>query len=666
MSYIKITGVDNNKDITKYFKIDIDEEDIKYDLKEEKCNIDNEISINSDNSNISINSDNSNISTDNENLIEEKNENIFNKDKIFIDEINKKLLYIGKNDLSDDIYKEILKKEMENYEINVILNIENNFIKYVSTLKLVICTIKNMCWLKLKNIKIKNIFLYTGYNKFLVLDNLDIYNIEYKNDILEVWFSKYVKINNNVVELLSNFIEEEKINIINNDLKKLKNLKKIRVIKACCEKSMLLLDDLHRKFVETIKLEKYEKKIIAINSVAGSGKTTTLINLANNNLEKKILYIAFNKSLVDEMNLKIRKKEIKNMYAYTFDALMRKIYLNIVPNINLHFLKAGDIDKICPFLKNKTYYFKKKIIENIEEYCNNVNILSIEEFIKYKKNDISEEQKNILLKIWNLIEINEFQTFSSIRKQVLVKHYCKEILNNMYDAIFIDEAQDFDKLMLKILLNDTYITKIFVGDTKQAIYEWRGCINAFELLPSTTININFYSTYRIGSIVCNYISSQIKNLYIFSKSSNNTIMNDYSKLKNEYVYLFRGWKKLLLTAQNMTNIWINDYNSKKKYIENFCERKNKKYISKIELQQAEDDLPNFLVKLSVFEIKNLLEKIEDNLVEKTKAKVEFHTIHSYKGLENDTIRIYNDINIQSEQNLYYVALTRGMKNLIID
>ena len=86
----------------------------------------------------------------------------------------------------------------------------------------------------------------------------------------------------------------------------------------------------------------------------------------------------------------------------------------------------------------------------------------------------------LLLETWKLIEDNKFQTFSTIRKLVLVKHYCKEILNNIYDAIFIDEAQDFDKLMLKILLDDTYITKVFVGDTKQAIYEWRGSINAFN------------------------------------------------------------------------------------------------------------------------------------------------------------------------------------------
>ena len=65
-------------------------------------------------------------------------------------------------------------------------------------------------------------------------------------------------------------------------------------------------------------------------------------------------------------------------------------------------------------------------------------------------------------------------------------------------------------------------------------------------------------------------------------------------------------------------------------------------------------------------VKCLLEQIENNLVEKSKANIEFHTIHSYKGLENDTVRISNDINIQQEQNLYYVALKRGMKNLIID
>ncbi len=43
-----------------------------------------------------------------------------------------------------------------------------------------------------------------------------------------------------------------------------------------------------------------------------------------------------------------------------------------------------------------------------------------------------------------------------------------------------------------------------------------------------------------------------------------------------------------------------------------------------------------------------------------------YTIHSYKGLEEDTVRIYNDIDLNKEHNLHYVALTRGKKNIIID
>ena len=54
------------------------------------------------------------------------------------------------------------------------------------------------------------------------------------------------------------------------------------------------------------------------------------------------------------------------------------------------------------------------------------------------------------------------------------------------------------------------------------------------------------------------------------------------------------------------------------------------------------------------------------MVSKDKCMVEMYTIHSYKGLESDIIRIFNDIDIKNEQNLYYVALTRGMKQIILD
>ena len=58
-----------------------------------------------------------------------------------------------------------------------------------------------------------------------------------------------------------------------------------------------------------------------------------------------------------------------------------------------------------------------------------------------------------------------------------------KIIDTEYDMVFIDEAQDFDNVMLKMLLKQTTIPKVFVGDPRQAIYKWRGAINSFDELP---------------------------------------------------------------------------------------------------------------------------------------------------------------------------------------
>ena len=109
------------------------------------------------------------------------------------------------------------------------------------------------------------------------------------------------------------------------------------------------------------------------------------------------------------------------------------------------------------------------------------------------------KEKPILMDMWSKVLTNKFFTFDSIRKIVEVEHLAKDYLDSQYDMIFIDEAQDFDPLMLKMLLDDTRIPKLFVGDSKQAIYEWRGAINTFENLPKDSFIIEFYKTFRIGN-----------------------------------------------------------------------------------------------------------------------------------------------------------------------
>jgi superfamily I DNA/RNA helicase len=89
----------------------------------------------------------------------------------------------------------------------------------------------------------------------------------------------------------------------------------------------------------------------------------------------------------------------------------------------------------------------------------------------------------------------------------------------------------------------------------------------------------------------------------------------------------------------------------------------------IDEEEFSDDLPLFLKSLSKNDLEKLISDIEENITPKQHAKYKLYTIHSYKGLEDNNIRIANDIEDLTgniDTNLYYVALTRGMKNIIED
>ena len=57
------------------------------------------------------------------------------------------------------------------------------------------------------------------------------------------------------------------------------------------------------------------------------------------------------------------------------------------------------------------------------------------------------------------------------------------------------------------------------------------------------------------------------------------------------------------------------------------------------LEQAQDKL------------NELISNIERNLVSKSKAMCRMYTIHAYKGMENNNIRVFNDIDHDEEQNI---------------
>ena len=547
---------------------------------------------------------------------------------------------------------------------NLIINIEDIFVKKVEVGKYavfeVIESIKSII-----ELNSSNVFIKTIYNEILWLRNKKIFKIEIDNKIIDVWFCKIISYDDLVKEC-NLTVEEKDFFSSNNDNKNQSiDINSVKMIYGRCQNSMEFLDKTHRQYVSKMKFQKNE--IIAIKSVAGSGKTTTLLELAKQHKNKKILYIAFNKSLIIEIKDKIKSQKIENLFPQTFDALMRGVFVSrnkFDPDIVD--LKPQNIQNYVEWFNNKPYRMKKSYTQIISKFCAQTQYDNIVDFCV--KNYGAE--KKLINILWEKIQKMQLITFDSIRKMAQMKHWCKDYIDNCFDMIFIDESQDFDNIMLKILLDDTTIPKLFVGDPKQAIYEWKGCINAFEKLPKETTMIEFYSTFRVGEPACSQIRDKFDNCWMISKSSNITDLESSSNYQiqpnDKYVYLFRNWKSLLQTAQNTEKVWIYNYESQIEYIKKLHAKLSVSKLSEDDMNEFADDLPMFLLKISKEDLERLIDGINKNICSKDSCMVEMYTIHSYKGLESNIVRIFNDIDIKNEPNLYYVALTRGMKKILVD
>jgi len=559
------------------------------------------------------------------------------------------------------ISEEAIKSRDATTYLDWIFNVQNQYLRKVEIGNMVVCEIPHDNWEKAVKVVKNRVYLYTGYSEWILLENRYSYRIEIGSRQRNVWIGKLCSFKE-VYEstCLQNMLTsygEQYFNKIQN------KMESVRIIYARCKNSMYLLDTIHREYVNTHTFSKNE--IVAIKSVAGSGKTTSRLELSKIHKSKRILYLAFNRSLITEIQDKLRKHNIKNMFPSTFDSLLLHTYISIKKRepdiINM---SPQTIQDVIPWLKGKSFPIRQDIVSLFTKFCGQIRHSTTQEFSMCEVG----KEKPLLDTLWKKTLSGEVSTFEGFRKLSITQHWFKDYIDKTFDMIMIDETQDFDLMMLRMLLDDTTIPKIFVGDPKQSIYQWRGCINGFEYMPPGSLIIEFYSTFRIGEPACSKIRERFDDCWMISKGKNETILtSDESFTDSEkYTYLFRTWRCLLMTAQHMKKIWIQGFDKKVVSI-----RKQYQKLSAgfgFDNDEFEDDLPKFLKSITEEQLEDMISNIEENLVHQDIAICKIYTIHSYKGLEDDNIRIADDNdNIEKEDNnIYYVALTRGMKKIIED
>lgn len=468
---------------------------------------------------------------------------------------------------------------------------------------------------------------------------------------------------------------------------------------------------------------------IKINAVAGSGKTTTIIEYAKAKPKSSnILYLAFNKSVKIEAAKKFAEREMHNVRVETAHSLaFRHIVFGSNYNLKANGYKIQEIVEILKLEGNGEKHAEYVVANHINKFfsyfCNSdkarvqdLNYLDVvsdakaKTFVKTYYADI-EKQTRIFLSKMDKAEIDITHDFYLKKFQL-----SNPKLN--YDYILYDEGQDASAAMLDVFSKQK-ATKVIVGDTHQQIYGWRFAINSLEKLDFETYYLS--TSFRFSQDIAD-LAMQVLNLKEIIGNYSEIQIHGEGKIEKvktratiartnlglllkaiEYVtekkkvgkIYFEGNINSYTYADEGTSLYdvLNLYNKKHNLIKDKLLRqmKNieelKEYIDNTEEVQLGMMLE--IVKEYGNDIPKIIKAIKDKHIEndeKENAEMIFSTVHRCKGMEYDSIQIVNDFITESklekilaersqdsvnfaklneEINLLYVAITRSKNSIFI-
>ena len=468
---------------------------------------------------------------------------------------------------------------------------------------------------------------------------------------------------------------------------------------------------------------------IKINAVAGSGKTTTIIEYAKARpATAKFLYLAFNKSVKLEAIKKFATRGLQNVTVETAHSLA---YKNIVfrhqYKVRVQGYKTHEIAELLGLQgngeKHHEYVIAKHINKFIALFCNS-DKTKVQE-VNYLDTISDAKAKTFVKTFYHFIETQTRQLLAKMDKgEIEITHdfYLKKFqLQNpvlQFDYILFDEGQDASPAMLDIFLKQAAV-KVIVGDTHQQIYSWRYAVNSLEKTIFTTFNLSH--SFRFGANIANLATQVLFWKDVIIETTPITIKglgtNTNTKTKAvigrtnlglllkaiEYVTEKKNIKKIYFEgnfnsytyADEGTSLYdvLNLFNNKRSLIKDALIKSMgsikdlEEYIEKTEDTQLSMMLE--IVKQYGNDIYDIIKTIKQKQVEnedKEKAEVIFSTVHRCKGMEYDAVHLVKDFitedkvqrqaheldndekkinKLNEEINLLYVAITRTKNTLHI-
>lgn len=424
-----------------------------------------------------------------------------------------------------------------------------------------------------------------------------------------------------------------------------------------------------------MKLDKYQDKAViteedkvVVIACAGSGKTRVLTERIRYLIEEKheppanIVAITLTNQAADEIITRLSDVNgIQNMFIGTIHSMA----YNILRTLGFNFRILSDeldyeihmelIKKHAKFLTEKEYTkyrtsllsYKLGLIQE-GELLRNISRESLSELNALEGNPTQEYPVTMktICESRNIIQFDD-----------LLRLVINSGINVNINHLLVDEFQDIGSLEYKFITSLNSKNIFVVGDDWQSIYSFRGSnLDIFKSLYNDPDYTKFLlsNNYRSDTNIVDLSNTIIecsrhkinKPVFCNSKDSGNItyirddkLFNKLEEIRDEGDY--RSW--FILARSN----------------------KDVVYLSNL--------LQNFNVPYSIFRREGMSGNDIKALMYNNTVKL--MTIHASKGLESDNVLVYGDYtsNLKNtcyrlkdeEIRVYYVAVTRARKNLVI-
>jgi len=247
---------------------------------------------------------------------------------------------------------------------------------------------------------------------------------------------------------------------------------------------------------------------LKVLAFAGTGKTATLKAVAESLPDRKMLYLAFNKSIQREAARKFPAHvECRTAHSLAYGAVGHRYKHRLGGRLWGKDLAEGEhyplLDDRDPMLVGSIVLDTVRRFEHSADrkigwrHVPRLYLATIPENQERRRRDFLSDIVRYATRLWEQLIDPEGQY--PITHDTYLKMWQLDGPTLGYDTILFDEAQDASPVMLDVVNQQDQAQRIFVGDTHQQIYAWRGAIDALQQVMAPSLPLT--QSFRFGEAV---------------------------------------------------------------------------------------------------------------------------------------------------------------------